>query len=89
MSFCLEKRKEIISNFGRISKDSGKTEVQIAFLSYQIDFLQNHFSKHRKDHHSRRGLLRMVSRRRKLLDYLKDKDIVRYSNLIVRLGLRH
>ncbi|VFP84437.1 30S ribosomal protein S15 [Candidatus Erwinia haradaeae] len=79
---------QIISDFGRNSNDSGSTEVQVALLTAHINHLQGHFSVHTKDHHSRRGLLRMVSRRRKLLDYLKHEKVVRYTNLIDRLGLR-
>ncbi|OFW69661.1 MAG: 30S ribosomal protein S15, partial [Actinobacteria bacterium RBG_19FT_COMBO_54_7] len=69
-------------------KDTGSAEVQIAILSKRIDDLTEHLKVHKKDHHSRRGLLKMVGRRRRLLDYLKDKDIERYRVLIERLGLR-
>ncbi|MBX4180784.1 30S ribosomal protein S15 [Sodalis sp. CWE] len=88
MSLNIEKTK-IISDFGRNIKDSGSTEVQIAILTFQINYLQDHFIKHKKDHHSRRGLLRMVSRRRKLLNYLKSKNLARYKILVERLSLRH
>lgn len=81
-------KTKIISDFGRDAKDSGSTEVQVALLTAQINRLQSHFAEHKKDHHSRRGLLRMVSQRRKLLDYLKGKDVTRYTGLIERLGLR-
>lgn len=81
-------KAKIISDFGRDAKDSGSTEVQVALLTAQINHLQGHFAEHKKDHHSRRGLLRMVSQRRKLLDYLKGKDVTRYTSLIERLGLR-
>ncbi len=77
-----------MANFGRNANDSGSTEVQVALLTTQINHLQGHFSEHKKDHHSRRGLLRMVSQRRKLLDYLKHQDVGRYTNLIDRLSLR-
>ncbi|SBT82064.1 30S ribosomal protein S15 [secondary endosymbiont of Trabutina mannipara] len=89
MSLSFEIKKKIISTFGRNAKDSGYTEVQIAILTAQISHLHNHFMENKNDHHSRRGLLRMVSKRRKLLEYLKKKDIVRYTNLIERLDLRH
>ncbi|CAK9883785.1 MAG: 30S ribosomal protein S15 [Candidatus Erwinia impunctatus] len=88
MSLSAEAKAQIIADFGRDANDSGSTEVQVALLTAQINHLQGHFSEHKKDHHSRRGLLRMVSQRRKLLDYLKRKDVARYTNLIARLGLR-
>lgn len=88
MSLNVEQKANIVAEFGRNSQDSGSTEVQVALLTAQINHLQGHFSEHKKDHHSRRGLLRMVSQRRKLLDYLKRKDVNRYSQLIERLGLR-
>jgi small subunit ribosomal protein S15 len=69
-------------------KDTGSPEVQIAILSEKISYLTEHFKVHAKDHHSRRGLLRMVGKRRRLLDYLKDKDINRYRTVINRLGIR-
>ncbi|CUX95665.1 30S ribosomal protein S15 [Candidatus Mikella endobia] len=89
MSLSFEIKEKIIYNFGRNAKDSGYTEVQIAILTTNISHLHNHFIEHKNDHHSRRGLLRMVSKRRKLLEYLKNKDRVRYTNLIERLDLRH
>ncbi|QCI24434.1 30S ribosomal protein S15 [Buchnera aphidicola (Muscaphis stroyani)] len=88
MSFGLIDTKKIILKYGKNKADSGKTEVQIALLTTQIDHLQTHFIHHKKDHCSRRGLLRMVSKRRKLLDYLKNKYISRYSELIEKLNLR-
>ncbi|AXF78304.1 30S ribosomal protein S15 [Erwinia tracheiphila] len=88
MSLNFETKAQIIADFGRDANDSGSTEVQVALLTAQINHLQGHFSEHKKDHHSRRGLLRMVSQRRKLLDYLKRKDVARYTTLIERLGLR-
>lgn len=88
MSLNVEVKAKIIAEFGRDANDSGSTEVQVALLSTQITHLQGHFAKHKKDHHSRRGLLRMVSQRRSLLDYLKRKDVTRYAKLIERLGLR-
>ncbi|MGL4859908.1 MAG: 30S ribosomal protein S15 [Enterobacteriaceae bacterium] len=88
MSLSVEEKAKIITEFGRDANDSGSSQVQIALLTAQINHLQGHFAQHKKDHHSRRGLLRMVSQRRKLLDYLKRKDIANYSQLIERLGLR-
>ncbi|WP_323839406.1 30S ribosomal protein S15 [Photorhabdus africana] len=88
MSLSTEAKAQIIAEFGRDSNDSGSSEVQIALLTAQINHLQGHFSEHKKDHHSRRGLLRMVSQRRKLLDYLKRKNVTSYTALIGRLGLR-
>ena len=84
----LEKRKALIDDYRLHEKDTGSPEVQIALLSARIEYLTEHFKTHQKDHHSRRGLLRMVSRRRKLLDYLKAKDADRYTALIAKLGLR-
>lgn len=88
MSLNAEVKAKIIVEYGRDANDSGSTEVQVALLTAQINHLQGHFSEHKKDHHSRRGLLRMVSQRRRLLDYLKSKDVTRYAKLIERLGLR-
>jgi len=88
MSLSVEVKAQIVADFGRNANDSGSTEVQVALLTAQINHLQGHFSEHKKDHHSRSGLLRMVSQRRKLLDYLKRKDVARYTSLIERLGLR-
>ena len=88
MSLSNEQKVEIIKEFGKSETDSGSPEVQIALLSANIDGLQGHFKEHIHDHHSRRGLLRMVSQRRKLLDYLKKKDIERYRSIVSRLGLR-
>ncbi|XBS70461.1 30S ribosomal protein S15 [Acerihabitans sp. KWT182] len=88
MSLSVEAKAKIVTDYGRDAKDSGSTEVQVALLTAQINHLQGHFAEHKKDHHSRRGLLRMVSQRRKLLDYLKGKDVTRYTSLIERLGLR-
>ena len=88
MSLSTEATAKIVSEFGRDANDTGSPEVQVALLSAQINHLQSHFKQHIHDHHSRRGLLRMVSQRRKLLDYLKRKDVARYTQLIERLGLR-
>lgn len=89
MSLTAEDKSKIIIEFGSSASDSGSTEVQVALLTARVNHLQSHFSEHKKDHHSRRGLLRMVSQRRKLLDYLKSQSVERYTTLIKRLGLRH
>lgn len=83
-----ERKAEIVKEFARAENDTGSPEVQVALLSFDINALQPHFESNKKDHHSRRGLIRMVSQRRKLLDYLKKKDVTRYAELIKRLGLR-
>lgn len=88
MALTTEKKAEILKEFGRKENDSGSPEVQVALLSANINDLQGHFKAHKKDHHSRRGLIRMVNQRRKLLDYLASKDRSRYLALIERLGLR-
>ncbi|MEE9142810.1 MAG: 30S ribosomal protein S15 [Gammaproteobacteria bacterium] len=88
MTLTTEDKSKVISDFARGTGDTGSPEVQVALLSKRINELTEHFSTHKKDHHSRRGLLRMVNQRRKLLDYLKKKDPVRYQELISRLGLR-
>jgi len=77
-----------VEDYRRGPKDTGSPEVQVALLSARIDQLTEHFKTHIHDHHSRQGLLRLVSQRRKLLDYVKSKDLVRYRELISRLGLR-
>jgi small subunit ribosomal protein S15 len=79
---------KIIKEFGRVANDTGSPEVQVALLSARIDHLSDHFKTHKQDHHSRRGLLKMVNQRRSLLAYLKKKDATRYQTLIERLGLR-
>lgn len=84
----VERKAEIVKEFGRDEKDTGCTEVQIALLTARITDLQPHFQSNKKDHHSRRGLLRMVAQRRKLLDYLKASDISRYSAIVEKLKLR-
>jgi len=88
MALSTEGKKDIISNYQTEASDTGSPEVQVALLSARIEDLSSHFKKHIHDHHSRRGLLKMVSTRRKLLDYLKKKDVERYRSLIKRLGLR-
>ncbi len=88
MSLSTEEKAKVVAEYKRDENDTGSPEVQVALLTAQINHLQGHFSKHIHDHHSRRGLLRMVSQRRKLLDYLKRKNEERYTTLIGRLGLR-
>ena len=83
-----EKRKDVINNFQLHAVDTGSPEVQIALLSARIEYLTEHFKSHKKDHHSRRGLLKLVGKRRSLLDYLRKKDVERYRSVIQRLGLR-
>ncbi|MCW8844845.1 MAG: 30S ribosomal protein S15 [Gammaproteobacteria bacterium] len=88
MPLSTEQKSEIVSQHGRGTADTGSPEVQVALLSARISELTGHFATHKKDHHSRRGLLKMVNQRRKLLDYLKEKDQARYRDLISTLGLR-
>ena len=88
MSLSSEQKAGIVAEYSRGTADTGSPEVQVALLSARIAELTEHFGEHKKDHHSRQGLLRMVNKRRKLLDYLKAKDPGRYSELISRLGLR-
>jgi small subunit ribosomal protein S15 len=88
MSLTTEQKAEIVAKFARSKGDTGSSEVQIALLTAQINHLQGHFAVHKKDHHSRRGLLRMVSERRNLLDYLKSRDEARYNDLREKLGIR-
>ena len=88
MTLSVEQKQEIIKEYARGKADTGSPEVQVALLSARISELTEHFGSHKKDHHSRRGLLRLVNQRRQLLDYLKRKDIDRYQDLISRLGLR-
>ncbi|MEN6330651.1 MAG: 30S ribosomal protein S15 [Smithella sp.] len=83
-----EKRTAIIGEYRLHEKDTGSPEVQIALLSARIEYLTEHFKSHKKDHHSRRGLLKLVGQRRRLLNYVKDNDIERYRNVVKRLGLR-
>ena len=88
MSLSSEAKSSIIKEYGRAEADTGSPEVQVALLTQRISELTEHFADHKKDHHSRQGLLKMVNKRRKLLDYLKEKDQNRYRELISRLGLR-
>lgn len=83
-----EKKREIIDDFRMHPSDTGSPEVQIALLSERITYLTEHFKTHKKDHHSRRGLLKLVGQRRQLLNYLKRKNVDRYNSVIERLGLR-
>jgi len=88
MSINAESKSKVVSEFKRTENDTGSPEVQVALLTSRIVHLTEHFKTHKHDHHSRRGLLRLVNQRRSLLDYLKKKDIQRYRDLIERLGLR-
>lgn len=88
MSINAEQRAQIIKDYQLSANDTGSVEVQVALLTARIQYLTEHFKVHKHDNHSRRGLLRHVSQRRKLLDYLKSSDLGRYQNLIKRLGLR-
>ncbi len=88
MSLSAEAKQQVVADYQRAEGDTGSPEVQVALLSARINQLSGHFKEHSHDHHSRQGLLRMVSQRRKLLDYLKKKDLNRYRDLISRLGLR-
>ena len=88
MALSTERKSEVVGQFKRGAKDTGSPEVQIALLSARINELGEHFNTHKRDHASRRGLLKLVTQRRKLLDYLKGKDQARYKTLIERLGIR-
>lgn len=88
MSLSSEAKSKIVNEYATGEADTGSPEVQVALLSARITELTEHFGEHKKDHHSRQGLLKMVNKRRKLLDYLKSKDQDRYRELISRLGLR-
>jgi len=88
MSINAETKSKVVSEYKRSENDTGSPEVQVALLTARIQHLTGHFKTHKHDHHSRRGLLRLVNQRRSLLDYLKKKDIQRYRDLIKRLGLR-
>tara|TARA_B100001996_G_scaffold212317_1_gene162977 strand:- start:185 stop:454 length:270 start_codon:yes stop_codon:yes gene_type:complete len=88
MSLSHEQKFNIVKDYQLSNDDTGSPEVQVALLTSRITDLSDHFKEHTKDHHSRQGLLRMVNQRRKLLDYLKNKDIARYRELIDKLGLR-
>jgi small subunit ribosomal protein S15 len=88
MSITTAQKSQIVADYQRAKGDTGSPEVQVALITARINYLTDHFKEHNKDHHSRRGLLRLVSRRRKLLDYLKSKNEIGYRELIKRLDLR-
>lgn len=88
MALTKERKTQIIGDYRTHDADTGSPEVQVAILSDRINYLTDHFKSHAKDHHSRRGLLKLVGQRRRLLDYLKTKDTSRYADLIKRLGIR-
>jgi small subunit ribosomal protein S15 len=88
MPLAATRKREVVQSYARTPKDSGSAEVQIALFSARIDQLTEHLKTHAKDHHSRRGLLKLVGKRRRLLDYLHDTDFDRYKGLIERLGIR-
>ena len=88
MSITAERKQALIKEYATAKNDTGSPEVQVALLSARIDHLTQHFGTHAKDHHSRRGLLKLVNQRRRLLNYLKTKDVERYKALIARLGIR-
>jgi len=88
MPLAKERKSEVIGKFRTHDTDTGSPEVQVAILTERITYLTDHFKTHKKDHHSRRGLLKLVGQRRRLLDYLKEKDINRYRTIIQDLGLR-
>ena len=88
MSLTVERKREIVERFGKDERDTGSTEVQVALLTERINDLTEHLREHKKDHHSRRGLLMLVGHRRRLLNYLRRSDLDRYRTLIGELGLR-
>lgn len=88
MALLKDRKQELVGKFARKEGDTGSPEVQVALLTERIQYLTEHFKTHAKDHHSRRGLLKLVGQRRRLLDYLKGKDLARYKALIEQLGLR-
>ncbi|MBR25702.1 SSU ribosomal protein S15P [Albimonas donghaensis] len=88
MSITVDRKEELIKEYATKEGDTGSPEVQVAILTERITNLTEHFKSHKKDNHSRRGLLKMVAQRRKLLDYVKGKDVERYKTIITRLGIR-
>jgi small subunit ribosomal protein S15 len=88
MALVQEKKTELVQKYKRHDKDTGSPEVQVAIITERIAYLTEHFKTHKKDHHSRRGLLKLVGQRRRLLDYLKTVDLTRYKSLIEQLGIR-
>lgn len=88
MSLATQRKKDIVTKYAKHEGDTGSAEVQIALLSERITYLTEHFKTHAKDHHSRRGLLKLVGQRRRMLDYLRDKSEERYRSIIDKLGIR-
>ncbi len=88
MALNTDRKAELIGEFKQHESDTGSPEVQIALLTERIIYLTEHFKTHKKDHHSRRGLLKLVARRRRLLDYVRDRDVERYRKIITALGIR-
>ena len=88
MAFNAEQKQKVVSEHQLSSGDTGSPEVQIALLTARINYLTGHFKTHKKDHHSRKGLIRLVNQRRSLLDYVRRKDVQRYRDIVQRLGLR-
>lgn len=88
MTLSVEQKAEIVKKFAKTPNDTGSAEVQVALITSRLDYLQKHFATNLKDHHSRRGLLKLVGQRRRLLDYIKGKDVVQYRELIQELGIR-
>ncbi len=88
MALVQDKKQELVQKYKRHDKDTGSPEVQVALLTERITYLTEHFKTHKKDHHSRRGLLKLVGQRRRLLDYLRSSDVGRYKTLIDQLGIR-
>lgn len=88
MAITQERKNELISEFKTHENDTGSADIQIAILTEEINNLNKHLSTHKKDHHSRRGLMKMIGRRRKLLKYMRDNEVQRYRDLIAKLGLR-
>jgi small subunit ribosomal protein S15 len=88
LALTKDRKTEVIGSYRTHEADTGSPEVQVAILSERINYLTDHFKSHAKDHHSRRGLLKLVGQRRRLLDYLKAKDVERYADLIRKLGIR-
>ena len=88
MALTVASKREVIDNYKLSEADTGSAEVQVAIITARLNYLADHFKKHKKDHHSRRGLLKLVGRRRSLLDYIKRRDIQKYRSLIQKLGIR-
>jgi small subunit ribosomal protein S15 len=88
MALTADRKSDLIGQYRNHDTDTGSPEVQIAILSERISYLTDHFKTHKKDHHSRRGLLKMVSQRRRLLDYVRSQDVARYRKIISELGIR-